>query len=341
MHRLIMGNPKGKCIDHKNRLVNDNRRLNLRETTNSLNQANRVKAKGKSSIYKGVTRRSPTSFEVSIRKDDKYTYLGRFTDEIAAASCYNYHAKKLFGEFARVNDIEFLSKEQWESKKSEQDKFSKYKGVHWKKTTKVWRVRFHHNSKEMNFGYYTSEDAAANVYNYHAQRLKGDKAVLNDVPYMSLEECQKHTKRKVHTSKYIGVKLTSHKKWASQIYFNGKTHNLGSFENEEEAAKAYNQAIIENNLDRPLNKIIEENDKMTQLIKLEQPNCRPCSMVSEFLVNNGVTYTTYDVTEKPEKAAEYGVMSVPVTILLDDNGKELQRSIGCNYGELEEMISKL
>ncbi|MFA1509889.1 thioredoxin family protein [Priestia aryabhattai] len=80
---------------------------------------------------------------------------------------------------------------------------------------------------------------------------------------------------------------------------------------------------------------------MTQLIKLEQPNCRPCSEVSKFLANNGVAYITYDVTEKPEVAAEYGVMSVPVTILLDDQGKEIKRSIGCNYGELEELIAQL
>jgi thioredoxin 1 len=64
-------------------------------------------------------------------------------------------------------------------------------------------------------------------------------------------------------------------------------------------------------------------------------------MVSEFLKNNGVTYTTHDVTVEPEVAAQYSIMSVPVTILLDDQGKEIKRSNGFNPPELEEMASQL
>lgn len=80
---------------------------------------------------------------------------------------------------------------------------------------------------------------------------------------------------------------------------------------------------------------------MSKLIKLEKPACRPCLMVSSFLDDQNVQYEPIDVTVHPEVGAEYGVMSVPVTILLDDTGKEVSRSIGFNPVQLEELISKL
>ena len=80
---------------------------------------------------------------------------------------------------------------------------------------------------------------------------------------------------------------------------------------------------------------------MTKIIKLEQPNCKNCGNVALFLENNGIEFDTYDVTKHPDKAVKYNIMSVPVTILEDNEGNELQRSIGFNPAELEDMISKL
>lgn len=78
-----------------------------------------------------------------------------------------------------------------------------------------------------------------------------------------------------------------------------------------------------------------------RLIKLEKYNCPSCEMVSNFLNNVNVEYTAINVEDSPEVAGEYGVMGVPVTILLDDKGNEVKRSTGYNPSELEEMISKL
>ena len=48
------------------------------------------------------------------------------------------------------------------------------------------------------------------------------------------------------TSKYKGVyRQAKRKKWFAQICVNGKSKHLGSFENELEAAKAYNAAALE------------------------------------------------------------------------------------------------
>ncbi|AHZ16040.1 glutaredoxin domain-containing protein [Bacillus velezensis] len=78
-----------------------------------------------------------------------------------------------------------------------------------------------------------------------------------------------------------------------------------------------------------------------RLIKLEQPNCNPCKMVSNYLNDAGVEYETVDVTQNPEVAAQYGVMGVPVTILLNEQGEEVKRSIGFIPGELDTLINDL
>ncbi|ARC58834.1 Thioredoxin [Bacillus licheniformis] len=80
---------------------------------------------------------------------------------------------------------------------------------------------------------------------------------------------------------------------------------------------------------------------MMKLIKLEQPSCTPCQLVSNYLKEKGIEFEAIDVTVRPEVAAEYGVMGVPVTILLDGEGKEVKRSSGFKPNELDELIFKI
>lgn len=75
-----------------------------------------------------------------------------------------------------------------------------------------------------------------------------------------------------------------------------------------------------------------------RLIKLEQPNCNPCKMVSNYLNEVGVKYETVDVTQKPEVAAQFEVMGVPVTILLNEQEEEVKRSVGFKPEELDELL---
>lgn len=64
-------------------------------------------------------------------------------------------------------------------------------------------------------------------------------------------------------------------------------------------------------------------------------------MVSNFLDNSSVEYDRVDVFQSPEIASQYGIMSTPVTILFDDDGSEIQRSVGFKPDELQEMLSIL
>lgn len=77
---------------------------------------------------------------------------------------------------------------------------------------------------------------------------------------------------------------------------------------------------------------------MSKIIKLEQQNCQPCIMVSQFLDEKGVQYERVDVSLDPDTASQYRVMGVPVTILLDNEGNEIKRSVGFNPVELEEIV---
>ena len=93
--------------DHRDRNPLNNQKENLRIATRSQNGANRVKFKGKSSKYKGVSfHKGECRWYAYIRINYKLIHLGKFESEIAAAKCYNIHARHHFGEFAVINRID-------------------------------------------------------------------------------------------------------------------------------------------------------------------------------------------------------------------------------------------
>lgn len=78
-----------------------------------------------------------------------------------------------------------------------------------------------------------------------------------------------------------------------------------------------------------------------KLIKFASPNCTPCEMVDSYLKEKGVQYKSYIAIDNPDKAANFDIMSTPVTILLDDEDKEVSRSIGFKPPELDNLIEQL
>ncbi len=55
------------------------------------------------------------------------------------------------------------------------------------------------------------------------------------------QNCQNRSSFKTSTSKYLGVSRHMGKYWVAQIQLNGKGKYIGSFQNEEDAALAYNR----------------------------------------------------------------------------------------------------
>lgn len=96
-------------IDHINNIRSDNRIVNLREATNSENQANRKIREGGASKYKGVSwHKGAKKWQALIEVNRKQTYLGQYDLEEEAALAYNKAALEYFGEFAKINIIEPL-----------------------------------------------------------------------------------------------------------------------------------------------------------------------------------------------------------------------------------------
>jgi hypothetical protein len=90
-------------IDHINCIKHDDRWCNLRDSTQSQNQANRKVLKDSKVPFKGVTikHRLPKPYVAQISKDGKVYHLGCFSTPEEAHSAYCNAAQKLHGDYWR------------------------------------------------------------------------------------------------------------------------------------------------------------------------------------------------------------------------------------------------
>lgn len=110
MHRFILGITDFKVkVDHRNGNSLDNRRRNLRQSSNSENMMNRGAASHNKTGYKGVLKcagRNSKPFKAQIGYNSSTIYLGYFETAREAALAYNVKAVELHGEFALLNEID-------------------------------------------------------------------------------------------------------------------------------------------------------------------------------------------------------------------------------------------
>lgn len=108
MHRLIMDAPAGAEVDHIDGDPLNNSRENLRLCNRAQNMANRRKfTRGKSaSKFIGVSPlrgKTTTTWCARIRIDGKNTHIGSYPTEETAARAYDDFARRVHGQFARLN----------------------------------------------------------------------------------------------------------------------------------------------------------------------------------------------------------------------------------------------
>lgn len=181
LHKLLMNPDKrgrNVTVDHIDGNKLNNQKSNLRVCTHSDNMRNR---KSHIKEYKGVRLHKCGSYEVyiNLERGGKTDFLGTFTNEIAAANCYNYYAKKYFKEFANLNNVTFMEKKEWESYSTKNKKTSKYRGVSFNNATGMFLAQCWDGKKNIRIGEFRNEDDAALAYDKMAIKLKGKKAKLN------------------------------------------------------------------------------------------------------------------------------------------------------------------
>jgi hypothetical protein len=110
LHRELMNPAPGQQVDHVNHDTLDNRRCNLRVSTNQQNKRNSL-PQGGTSAFKGVSwHKRHRQWYAHIGVGGRKTrYLGHFSDEESAARAYDAAALELFGEFACLNFPEACS----------------------------------------------------------------------------------------------------------------------------------------------------------------------------------------------------------------------------------------
>lgn len=103
MHHMILAGVKR--VDHRDGDSLNNRRLNLRPSTQlQNNQAFKLKPAGASSTYRGVTwNRHAGKWQAAITVNYKSIYLGIFRHQYDAAFAYDAAARHHFKDFASPN----------------------------------------------------------------------------------------------------------------------------------------------------------------------------------------------------------------------------------------------
>lgn len=106
LHHSILPPKPGLTVDHRNSetpfFVLDERRSNLRHATKREQRLNSRKQPGSFGKFKGITF-SKGAWQASVCINGTNTYLGRFKTQEEAALAYDVGARKLHGEFAKLN----------------------------------------------------------------------------------------------------------------------------------------------------------------------------------------------------------------------------------------------
>ena len=122
---------------------------------------------------------------------------------------------------------------------------SQYRGVHAQKTGK-WKVRVSGSQGTGTYaGTFSEEIAAARAYDAYVIKKK----LARFLNFPDAPAAKKH-KEPLQLSRFYGVKKTKHRngtKFAVRMVHQGQAHDLGTFSDEEEAARTHDTFVVKRN----------------------------------------------------------------------------------------------
>ena len=65
-----------------------------------------------------------------------------------------------------------------------------------------------------------------------------------------------------------------------------------------------------------------------RILKFYAQWCAPCKKLAKDFENENLRVESIDIEQEADMVDEYGIRSVPTTIILDENDKEIKRWVG-------------
>ena len=135
-------------------------------------------------------------------------------------------------------------------------KKSKYRGVFWQTRESTWVASIMVRGVKSHLGYFSDEKTAAIEYDKAAMRLKGPSSYFNfpeNISSYGLEKDQNwrrsgrtQTRKAVRSSKYRGVCWNKcNHSWKACIKLDGRNLHIGYYDDEVDAAKAYDMKAVQ------------------------------------------------------------------------------------------------
>jgi hypothetical protein len=219
----------------------------------------------KTGNYKGVCwSKEKQKWKAELKMAYKNAFLGYYSTELDGAKAYNDYALYINNEMGTdysLNDIDNYSPTPRNIPEENEQivadkKTSKYNGISYSSKRKYYIAGIKHKGRSYCLGNHKDEIECAKLYNQQAQYYNENfntEYELNDIPdYITIakniyQEIQ-DKKLEKKTSQYHGVTLSKQNgKYRSVLVHNKKQIHIGFFENELDAAKAYNQKAFELN----------------------------------------------------------------------------------------------
>lgn len=201
-------------------------------------------------VYSRQNNRGEVYYQASATALGKSYNLGTYKTQEIAAKVRDCVVLYYMGEFAYLNfpdEVEPLTPDEAKRRFREyrmlhKQRQSPYKGV--VNNCKHWQAQIVVGGKVKYIGSYKIPEDAARAYDYAARRMLPEGTFLN---FPDVDENPKRTERpRNKKSKFIGVYPTRSKKnpWYAMIGLTGKCAYVGRYKTEEEAAQAYDNAVI-------------------------------------------------------------------------------------------------